>query len=76
MLPLINEEHSTLTYAEVFQDINTWRKSMVQYLKEQNPEVNAAIIEVANNTDIDPKAFALGAYMTYHMLELAMQDET
>ena len=33
MLPLITEEHSTLTYAEVFQDINAWRKQMVQHLK-------------------------------------------
>ena len=40
MLPLITEEHSTLTYAEVFQDIAGWRKQMVQHLKEENPEVN------------------------------------
>lgn len=76
MLPLITEDHSSLTYAEVFQDMNSWRKTMVQYLKEENPEVNAAILEVAQTTDLDPKAVALGAFMTYRMLELATQDET
>ncbi len=76
MLPIITEDHSTLTYAEIFQDVNGWRKKMVQYLKEENPEVNAAILEVANNTDLDPKAVALGAYMTYYMLELAIKEES
>ena len=74
MLPLITEEHSTFTYAEVFQDINAWRKQMVQHLKEENPEINSAILEVANNTDLDPKAVALGAFMTYRMLEMAMEE--
>ena len=74
MLPLITEEHSTLTYAEVFQDINGWRKQMVQHLKEENPEVNSAILEVANNTELDPKAVALGAFMVYRMLELANEE--
>jgi len=75
MLPTITEDHSTLTYAEVFQDINGWRKKMVQHLKEENPEVNSAILEVANNTDLDPKAVALGAYMTYYMLEMASNED-
>lgn len=74
MLPLITEEHSTLTYAEVFQDIAGWRKQMVQHLKEENPEVNSAILEVANNTDLDPKAVALGAFMVYRMLEMANEE--
>ena len=74
MLPLITEEHSTLTYAEVFQDIAGWRKQMVQHLKEENPEVNSAILELANNTDLDPKAVALGAFMVYRMLEMANEE--
>ena len=46
----------------------------MQHLKEENPEVNSAILEVANNTDLDPKAVALGAFMTYRMLEMAMEE--
>lgn len=47
---------------------------MIHYLKEENPEINTAIIEAANNSDLDPKAVALGAYMTYSLLETAMKD--
>lgn len=47
---------------------------MIHYLKEENPEINTAIIEAANNSDLDPKAVALGAYMTYRLLELAMKE--
>ncbi|MBQ7450670.1 hypothetical protein IJS77_04570 [bacterium] len=75
MLPVITEEHSSLAFAEIFQDVNEWRKKMIHYIKEENPEVNTAIIEAANNTDLDPKAVALGAYMTYVLLELASRDE-
>ena len=69
MLPIITEEQSSLVYAQVFQDVNSWRKSMIHYLKEQNPQINAAIIEAANSTQLDPKAIALGAYMTYSLIE-------
>lgn len=75
MLPIITEEHSSLMFAEVFQDVASWRKKMIHYLKEENPEINTAIIEAANNTDLDPKAVALGAYMTYVLLEMAMKDD-
>ncbi len=75
MLPIITEEHSSLAFAEIFQDVQGWRKKMVHYLKEENPEINTAIIEAANNTDLDPKAVALGAYMTYALLEMAFKDD-
>lgn len=75
MLPIITEEHSSLAFVEIFQDVQEWRKKMIHYLKDENPEINTAIIEAANNTDLDPKAVALGAYMTYVLLEMAMKDE-
>ncbi len=75
MLPIVTEEHSSLAFVEIFQDVNAWRKKMIHYLKEQNPEINSAIIEAANNTDLDPKAVALGAYMTYFLLEQAFADD-
>ena len=49
-------------------------KKMIHYIKDENPEINTAIIEAANKTDLDPKAVALGAYMTYNLIELAMKD--
>jgi len=75
MLPIITEEHSSLIFAEIFQDVHSWRKKMIHYIKEENPEINSAIIEAANNTELDPKAVALGAYMTYILLETASKEE-
>lgn len=77
MLPIITEEYSTEIFGEVFQDIQAWRKSMVQYLKEENPEINTAILEVAKyDESIDLKAVALGAYLTYRLIEVAAENDT
>lgn len=74
MLPIISEENAATAFSEIFKDMPTWRKKMIHYLKDENPEVNTAIIEAANRTSLDPKAVALGAYMTYALIELAMKD--
>lgn len=74
MLPIISEENAVAAFSEIFEDMPAWRKRMIHYLKDENPEINTAIIEAANKTDLDPKAVALGAYMTYALIELAMKD--
>lgn len=71
MLPIISEELSAKVFEEVFQDMPSWRRSMIHYLKDENPEINTAIIEIKNKTDLDPNAIALGAYLTYMLLEKA-----
>ena len=49
---------------------------MVQYLKEENPEINTAILEVAKyDESIDLKAVALGAYLSYRLIEVATENE-
>ena len=76
MLPIITEEISSEIFTEVFQDVQAWRKNMVQYLKEENPEINTAILEVAKYDEgIDLKAVALGAYLSYRMIENATEAE-
>ncbi|MBO5739328.1 hypothetical protein J6R97_08325 [bacterium] len=76
MLPIITEEVSSEIFAEVFQDVQSWRKNMVQYLKEENPEINTAILEVAKyDENIDLKAVALGAYLSYRLIEIAIESE-
>ena len=76
MLPIITEEMSADIFGEVFQDVQAWRKNMVQYLKEENPEINTAILEVAKYDEgIDLKAVALGAYLSYRLLEVATDSE-
>lgn len=74
MLPIISEENAAVAFSEIFKDMPSWRKKMIHYIKDENPEVNTVIIEAANKTDLDPKAVALGAYMTYVLIELAMKD--
>ena len=74
LLPLISEEVSGKIFDVIFKDVNTWRKSMIHYIKDENPEINTAIIEAANKTSLDPKAVALGAYMTYKLIEEAAKD--
>lgn len=77
MLPIITEEMSSEIFGEVFQDVQAWRKSMVQYMKEENPEINTAILEVAKfDEGIDLKAVALGAYLSYRMIEVATENDT
>lgn len=75
MLPIISEEIATKAFSEIFKDMPKWRQNMIHYLKEENPEINTAIIEAAGKTDLDPKAVALGAYMTYLLLELATKEQ-
>lgn len=76
MLPIITEDISSEIFGEVFQDVQAWRKNMVQYLKEENPEINSAILEVAKyDENIDLKAVALGAYLSYRMIEIAAESD-
>ena len=69
MQPLISTENMEKTVEEILQDISSWRKSMIHYIKDENPELNSAIIEIAQKSNLDPKAVATGAYMTYKLLE-------
>ena len=74
MLPIITEELSVSVYEEVFKDVQAWRKSMVGHLKEENPEINSAILEITKRTELDPKAVALGAFVAYRMIEAAVDE--
>ncbi len=74
MLPIITEEISASTYKKVFGDVAAWRKNMVGHLKEENPEVNSAILEITKQTGLDPKAVALGAYVVYQLIEQAVEE--
>lgn len=69
MQPIISTENMENLIEEILQDIPTWRKSMIHYIKDENPELNSAIIEIAQKSNLDPKAVATGAYMTYKLLE-------
>jgi len=76
LLPLITEDIKESLLTETLPDVAEWRKKMIHYIKEENPEVNALIIESAQQTNLDPKAIALGAYLTYVALERADKAES
>lgn len=76
MLPIIYEENYIKVTEDIVKDIAAWRKKMIHYIKDENPELNSAIIEIANKTSLDPKAVATGAYMAYMLLENAQSDSS
>ncbi len=47
---------------------------MIHYIKDENPELNTAIIEMSQQTDLDPKALATGAYLAYKLIENEQKD--
>lgn len=69
MQPIISIENLEQVISEILTDVHSWRKEMIHYIKDENPELNTAIIEIAQKTDLDPKAVATGAYMAYKLLE-------
>ena len=75
MQPLISVENVEKVIDEVLADISAWRKGMIHYIKDENPEINSAIIEIAQKSDLDPKAVATGAYVAYLLLEKASNDD-
>ncbi len=76
MLPTIYEDTYLELTDEILKDISQWRKSMIHYIKDENPELNSAIIELANKTSLDPKALATGAYLAYKLLEIEAGHES
>lgn len=75
MLPIISEENIQTVLKDILTDISSWRKSMIHYVKDENPEVNTIIVELAKETELDPKAVATGAYAVYKMLEVAFSEQ-
>lgn len=74
MLSIISSENVENVVNEILLDIPQWRKSMIHHIKDENPEINTAIIEIAQKTNLDPKAVATGAYMVYKLLENESDD--
>ena len=40
MLPIVSEETAAKVFSEIFKDMPEWRKKMIHYIKEENPEIN------------------------------------
>lgn len=74
-LPLISIDNVEKLTDEVLKDVHSWRKEMIHYIKDNNPELNTAIIELAQKAELDPKALAAGAYIAYKLLENELNEE-
>lgn len=75
MQPIISIENVENLIEEIISDLPSWRKEMIHYIKDENPELNTAIIELSQKSQLDPKALATGAYMAYKLLENEKSDE-
>ena len=75
MQSLISIEDVESLIDEIISDIPAWRKEMIHYIKDENPELNTAIIELSQKAGLDPKALATGAYMAYKLLETESQSD-
>lgn len=74
MLPVITEEARKSLEDMVKDGSDQWKKRMVQLLKEENPEINAILLEIAQNSS-DPKNVIMAGYMVYNALEIAFAQE-
>ncbi len=75
MLPLISLENVENMVETILADPSNWRKELIHYIKDENPELNTAIIEIAQKGGMDAKAIATGAYMAYKLLEKEAESE-
>lgn len=74
MLPVVTEEIISVVSAQLEASEEDWKRQMVHRIKEDNPEVNTLLLELATQTD-DPKAFILGGYLLYAAMELADRQQ-
>jgi hypothetical protein len=51
-----------------------WSNAILRQLKEENPEINSLLLEMAQSS-ADPKAVVLAGYRIYKLLELADASE-
>lgn len=74
MLPIVTEPIRQQIVQLLTDAPMDWKREMVQRLKQMNPEVNAMLLDVAQQSS-DPKGAVLAGFAVYQALELAMAEE-
>lgn len=74
MLPIVTEEIRQALAEEYQRDEQSWKKTMIHRIKEDNPELNTLLLEMAQ-ASADPKAVITTGYMLYQALEMALEQE-
>lgn len=77
VLPIVTEETRKILTDIVQQDEKAWKKEMIHHIKEENPEINSILLEVANSCveESDKKKVILAGYLVYKALEMAQDEE-
>ncbi|MDH4379287.1 MAG: hypothetical protein QE263_05225 [Vampirovibrionales bacterium] len=76
MLPIVTEDLLNVLKAQLEASPDDWKRSMLNKLREENPEVNTLLLEVAQTMNLgDPKSIILGGFLVYSALELAERAE-
>ncbi|MBY0449149.1 MAG: hypothetical protein K2X01_00805 [Cyanobacteria bacterium] len=74
MLPVVSEANRKALEALLEEDPDAWKKQMIHYIKEENPEVNTILVDLAQRSQ-DPKAVIMAGFFVYQALDLAAREE-
>lgn len=74
LLPVLSEETRQKLQTTSSENLDQWKRQMIHRIKADNPEINALLLEIAQNSN-DPKSVIYAGYMVYKAIELAQEEE-
>ncbi len=72
MLPVVTADILESLEEVIQGSSDEWKREMVHHLKEDNPEVNSLLLNLAQDSP-DAKKVILAGYLVYKALEIADQ---
>jgi hypothetical protein len=75
VLPYVDESLRDTVLTTLEQAGTEWKKAMIHRLKQENPEINELLLQLASQSG-DPKRVILAGYAVYEALELALQNQS
>ena len=74
MLPVVTSDIRETLEQQVQEATDEWKREMVHHLKEDNPEINTLLLNLAQDSN-DAKKVILAGYLVYKALEKAEENE-
>ncbi len=74
MLPVVTSDIREELEALIKEAPDEWKREMVQHMKEDNPELNSLLLNLAQGSS-DAKRVILAGYLVYRALERAEENE-
>lgn len=74
MLPIVTTNIRETMEGILENPTEEWKREMVNHLKEDNPEINTLLLNLAQQSS-DPKKVILAGYTIYKALEMAEEME-